>query len=329
MVAVKIMKFLNKFLFAFILLSAAVIVSLLAGRISLQGLIDYYYNDPQTLQTIIFDLRLPRIIVAFLIGASLSVAGVVFQAMFANPLVSPNILGVGSGAGFGAVICILLFENILITQLGAFVFGFLAVMMAYLLGFIANKNSKLMLVLSGIIVAAIFEALISVVKYVADTQEKLASIVYWLMGSLSAANWNDVFVLAPICICGLTLLSLMGWKLNVLSLGTDQAQIFGESKFLGLFFIILATIITSASVAVAGIIGWVGLLIPHITRLVFGSNFASLVPVSAIFGGIFLMLVDDIARSISSSEIPLSILTALIGAPLIGIIIIKKGKRWS
>ncbi|WP_169755136.1 FecCD family ABC transporter permease [Campylobacter curvus] len=319
----------KKYIFLLFLLVVAVIFSLFAGRISLEGLMDYYHNDKETLYAIIFDLRLPRLIVAFLIGASLSVAGVIFQAMFQNPLVSPNILGVGSGAGFGAVVCILMFDSPFLTQVGAFVFGFLAVMIAYALGFLANKNSKLMLVLAGIITAAIFEALISVVKYVADTQEKLPSIVYWLMGSLSAISWQDVVILSPICIAGLVLLSLMSWKLNILSLGNEYASIFGESKFLGFIFIILATLITSASVAIAGIIGWVGLLVPHITRLIFGSNNASLVPVSALFGGIFLMLVDVIARSTSSAEIPLSILTALIGAPMIGVIIIKRGKKWS
>ena len=319
----------KKYIFLLFLLVVAVIFSLFAGRISLEGLMDYYHNDKETLYAIIFDLRLPRLIVAFLIGASLSVAGVIFQAMFQNPLVSPNILGVGSGAGFGAVVCMLMFDSPFLTQVEAFVFGFLAVMIAYALGFLANKNSKLMLVLAGIITAAIFEALISVVKYVADTQEKLPSIVYWLMGSLSAISWQDVVILSPICIAGLVLLSLMGWKLNILSLGSEHASIFGESKFLGFIFIVLATLITSASVAIAGIIGWVGLLVPHITRLVFGSNNASLVPVSALFGGIFLMLVDVIARSTSSAEIPLSILTALIGAPMIGVIIIKRGKKWS
>ena len=319
----------KKYIFLLFLLVVAVIFSLFAGRISLERLMDYYNNDKETLYAIIFDLRLPRLIVAFLIGASLSVAGVIFQAMFQNPLVSPNILGVGSGAGFGAVVCILMFDSPFLTQVGAFVFGFLAVMIAYALGFLANKNSKLMLVLAGIITAAIFEALISVVKYVADTQEKLPSIVYWLMGSLSTISWQDVVILSPICIVGLVLLSLMGWKLNILSLGSEHASIFGESKFLGFIFIVLATLITSASVAIAGIIGWVGLLVPHITRLVFGSNNASLVPVSALFGGIFLMLVDVIARSTSSAEIPLSILTALIGAPMIGVIIIKRGKKWS
>ena len=221
------------------------------------------------------------------------------------------------------------FGSPVVTQIGAFIFGFLAVMIAYALGVLANKNSKLMLVLAGIITGAIFEALISVVKYVADTQEKLPSIVYWLMGSLSAISWSDVAALAPVCVSGLVLLSLMGWKLNILSLGGEHASILGESKFLGFIFIVLATLITAASVAIAGIIGSVGLLMPHITRLIYGSDNSQLVPISAILGGIFLMLTDVAARSASSAEIPLSILTALIGAPMIGVIIVKKGKRWS
>lgn len=319
----------KKYIFLLFLLALVSVFSIVMGRISLEELRNYYTNDFDTLQTIIFDLRLPRLIVAFLVGASLSVAGVIFQAMFQNPLVSPNILGVGSGAGFGAVVCILIFSDPFITQIGAFIFGFLAVMISYALGTLVNKNSKLMLVLAGIITGAIFEALISIVKYVADTEEKLPSIVYWLMGSLNAISWDDVIILAPICTIGLVILSLMGWKLNILSLGNEQASIFGENKFLGFIFVVLATLITSTSVAIAGIIGWVGLLVPHITRLIFGSDNTSLVPISAIFGGIFLMLTDNVARSVSSAEIPLSILTALVGAPLIGVIMVKKGKKWS
>ena len=277
---------------------------------------------------IFWDLRLPRLIAAALIGASLSISGVVFQAMFQNPLVSPNILGVASGAGFGAVLCILFSFGAFGISLGAFVGGVVAVSLAYLLGHFTNKNSKLMLVLSGIIISALFDALISLAKYTADTEEKLPSIVYWLMGSLSSANWGDLAILAPISLFGVAVLVAMGWKINILALSGEHAIFLGQGRVLGIIVVLIATLVTSASICVGGIVGWVGLLVPHIARLIYGANHAVLVPMSAVLGAMFLMLADTLARSISTAEIPLSIITAIIGVPSIAIIMIKKAKRW-
>ena len=277
---------------------------------------------------IFWDLRLPRLIAAALIGASLSISGVVFQAMFQNPLVSPNILGVASGAGFGAVLCILFSFGAFGISLGAFVGGVVAVSLAYLLGHFTNKNSKLMLVLSGIIISALFDALISLAKYTADTEEKLPSIVYWLMGSLSSANWGYLAILAPISLFGVAVLVAMGWKINILALSGEHAIFLGQGRVLGIIVVLIATLVTSASICVGGIVGWVGLLVPHIARLIYGANHAVLVPMSAVLGAMFLMLADTLARSISTAEIPLSIITAIIGVPSIAIIMIKKAKRW-
>ena len=311
--------------FIFVVVSA---FCLLCGRIGLEQLYSYYISSDETFGVIFWDLRLPRLIAAALIGASLSISGVVFQAMFQNPLVSPNILGVASGAGFGAVLCILFSFGAFGISLGAFVGGVVAVSLAYLLGHFTNKNSKLMLVLSGIIISALFDALISLAKYTADTEEKLPSIVYCLMCSLSSANWGDLAILAPISLFGVAVLVAMGWKINILALSGEHAIFLGQGRVLGIIVVLIATLVTSASICVGGIVGWVGLLVPHIARLIYGANHAVLVPMSAVLVAMFLMLADTLARNISTAEIPLSIITAIIGAPSIAIIMIKKAKRW-
>lgn len=318
----------RKYFFAILFLILALVFCLFCGRISLDELYNYYMNDKQTFDVIFYELRLPRLIAAGLIGASLSISGVVFQAIFQNPLVSPNILGVASGAGFGAIICILFSFTSLGISFGAFSGGVMAVCLAYLLGYFTNKNSKLMLVLSGIIISALFDALISLVKYTADTEEKLPSIVYWLMGSLSSLSWSDLGILAPVSLFGIIILICVAWKINILALSSEHAVFLGQGRMFGVVIVLLATLITSVSICVSGIIGWVGLLIPHITRLIYGANHAILVPMSAILGAMFLMLADTLARSIITAEIPLSIITAIVGAPSIAIIMIKKAKKW-
>lgn len=306
---------------------------MLSGRFDL-GLEDVFLvflgksqNDLHV--NILLNIRLPRLIAAFAIGASLSVAGTAFQSLFRNPLVGPNILGVAAGAGFGAALAIILFDSIFWVQFIAFFFGLIAVGVAYFIATRSNRQSILVLVLSGIIVGAIFSALISLIKYSADTEEKLPTIVYWLMGSLSGVSWEELLYLLPLSFLGIFSLFLIRWKINILSAGEEQAKFLGEKVSLIRFFVIAcATIITSASVATCGIVGWVGLLIPHITRMIVGANHLVLIPASIFVGGIYMIIVDTLARSVTSAEIPLSILTALIGAPLIGVLLISKGKRW-
>lgn len=311
----------------------AMLVALSIGRfsLSLNDIWQVFMGHPASSihETIIYDIRLPRIIAAFFIGASLAVAGTAFQSLFRNPLVGPNILGVAAGSGFGAALMIILFESLIWVQFGAFGFGLLAVTMTYFIGSRANKKSILVLVLSGIIVGAIFSALISLIKYAADPEDKLPTIVYWLMGSLSGTSWNDLWFLIPISFIGILILYLLRWKINILSTGEEQAIFLGERvKFLTAVIIVSATVITSASVATCGIVGWVGLLIPHIARMVFGANHLSLIPSSVLIGGLYMIVVDTVARSVTAAEIPLSILTALIGAPLIGALLMTKGKKW-
>lgn len=319
-------------LIAFIL-AITLFSGLISGRFDL-NLHDVFMvllgkNENTLHVNILLNIRLPRLIADFAIGASLAVAGTAFQSLFRNPLVGPNILGVAAGAGFGAALAIILFDSIFWVQLIAFLFGLIAVGIAYFIASRSNRQSILVLVLSGIIVGAIFSALISLIKYTADTEEQLPTIVYWLMGSLNGVSWSDLGYLLPLSFIGIFSLYLIRWKINILSAGEEQAQFLGEKVSLIRFFIIAcATIITSASVATCGIVGWIGLLIPHISRMIVGANHLVLIPASIFIGGIYMIIVDTIARSVTSTEIPLSILTALIGAPLIGILLISKGKRW-
>jgi iron complex transport system permease protein len=322
-----------KYIFVVFSLLLTSLVALSVGRfeLSFEELWAVFTGEPLKgiHQTIVYDIRLPRIIAAFFIGASLAVAGTAFQSLFRNPLVGPNILGVAAGSGFGAALMIVLFESLIWVQFGAFGFGLLAVTMTYFIGSRSNKQSILVLVLSGIIVGAIFSALISLIKYGADPEDKLPTIVYWLMGSLSGTNWYDLWFLVPISIIGIGILYLLRWKINILSTGEEQAIFLGERvKLLTALIIVAATVITSASVATCGIVGWVGLLIPHIARMIFGANHLSLIPASVLVGGVYMIIVDTLARSVIAAEIPLSILTALIGAPIIGILVMTKGKRW-
>ncbi|MBN2076185.1 MAG: iron ABC transporter permease [Dehalococcoidales bacterium] len=280
---------------------------------------------------VIWDIRLPRAILGAMVGASLAVSGASFQGMFRNPLVSSGILGVSSGAGFGASLAIVLFQGQPVyIYLFAFGFGLLAVFLAYLIGFTYKSTPTIMLVLGGVIVGAIFSALISLIKYMADPYEQLPSIVFWLMGSLASARFSEILVSLIPMATGVTGLMAMRWRLNVLSMGDQEAQSLGVNIFvtkgLAIFF---ATIATAGAVCVSGIIGWVGLVIPHIGRMIVGNNNVYLIPVSMCIGAAYLVLVDNLARTLTGSEIPLGILTSLIGAPFFVYLLKRtKGRDW-
>ncbi len=280
--------------------------------------------------SVILNIRLPRGVAALLVGAGMSVSGAAFQGMFRNPLVGPSILGVAQGAGFGAALGLLLTESILLSNLLAFAFGVVAVVAACLIGLRKSDNSLLMLVLSGLVMGAVFAALISLVKYVADPEEKLPTIVYWLMGGLSGVGYADLAFAAPIILGGSAILVALRWRINVLSLGEESARAFGEDTRLLRFAIIgSATAVTSACVALAGIVGWVGLLVPHIGRMFLGPNHSVLLPASISIGACYLLLIDVVARTATSAEIPLSILTALLGAPFFAWLLTKTGGKWT
>ncbi len=283
-----------------------------------------------TASTIVWDIRLPRIMAAVLVGAALSVAGAAFQGTFKNPLVSPDILGVSSGAGFGAAIAILLVGIPLVTQISAFTWGLIAVTITYLTARSIRSNEILVMVLSGMAIGAFFTALVSLCKYIADPYSKLPQIVYWLMGSLASVTDQEVLIISIPIIIGIAIISILGWKLNVLAMGDEESKSLGiETGKLRLIIIICCTMITAAAVSISGIIGWVGLVIPHISRILVGPDHQKLIPATICLGASFLLLIDDISRTLLVTEIPIGILTALIGAPFFLYLLRKGYSEWT
>jgi iron complex transport system permease protein len=286
-------------------------------------------HDDLSLDKIIFNIRIPRILLVVLVGAALSSAGAAFQGMFRNPLVSPDLLGASAGASLGACIGLLIGLNTVVTQLLAFAGGLLAVGMAVFLNKMVKYDKLLGLVLGGILVSTLFQAGTSIVKLCADVNDKLPSITYWLMGSFAGANQSDLAVAIIPMIFGFILLLLERWKLNVMSLGEEEARSLGINTARARFLVIVAaTLLTSVSVAVSGVIGWIGLVIPHLARAVVGPNYRKLLPASMVLGSTYLLLVDDIARCLLTMEIPIGILTAILGVPFFAIIFHYNSKGW-
>ncbi len=303
------------------------LVKVIAARI---GIISFPHAS--TLDTVIFDLRFPRVIASLIIGAALSIAGAVYQGMFRNPMVSPDILGASAGAGFGAALGILASLTIWQIQVTSFVFGLLAVGLTYAISAAINRenSSTLVLVLTGMVVSTLFQSLISLTKYVADPLSKLPAITFWLMGGLSTVANPDLLQLIVPVFAGIVPLFLIRWQMNVLSFGEEEAQAMGvNTKMLRILIILCSTLITSASVALAGMIGWVGLVIPHMARLISGPNYKTLLPVCLIVGSAYMAIVDDLARNLFAVEIPLGILTAIIGAPFFVYLLLKGKPGWS
>jgi len=286
----------------------AVLLSKLTGRPT--GL------DP-AIETVVWQVRLPRILAACLVGAALAAAGATYQGMFRNPLVSPDILGVSAGASLGAILGIFLSLPVLVIQLLAFIGGLAAVVIVYAVGASVRRHDPiLVLVLAGIAVGTLLGAAVSLLKVLADPYNQLPAITYWLLGSLTAVTRDDLFAILPAILLGLAPLYLLRWQMNLLTLGEDEARALGvETRRLRVVFIAAATLMTAAAVSVTGIIGWIGLLMPHIARFLVGPDFARLLPASLLLGGGYLVLVDMLARSIAPIEVPLGILTAFLGAP--------------
>ena len=267
--------------------------------------------------SIIMNLRLPRILMAIIVGAGLTCAGATFQALFSNPLATPDILGVTSGTCVGAILSILLGLGILPTQLIALAFGLVSVWITIRLAGGKGGQSVVFLVLSGVIIGALFDAVGSLMKYTADPMDKLPEITYWLMGSFTSATYRKILIGCPLILAGIVVIYLLRWNLNLLSLSEDEAKASGmDIKKTRLVFIVAATVITASSVSMCGQVGWVGLLIPHCARMLTGSNNRYVVPVSISLGASFMIAIDTLSRSISVIELPLSVLTAIIGAPV-------------
>ena len=280
----------------------------------------------EAMETAVWNIRLPRVLLSVLVGMSLAAAGSAYQGIFQNPMASPDILGASAGAGFGAALAILLGASSVFIMLGAFTAGMVTVVLVFWVSHYTKGDKILGLVLSGIMISTLFQSGTSFLKLVADPGNQLPQITYWLMGSLSGAKWRDVFFVSiPMVVGGVPLL-LLRWQLNVITMGDDEARTLGvHPQRLRILIVLCATLVTAASVSVSGIIGWVGLVIPHIMRRLVGNDYRYLMPASIIGGGLFLLIVDNISRSIVTSGIPIGILTAFVGAPFFLWMITGKG----
>jgi len=281
------------------------------------------------LHNILVDIRLPRILAAVLIGAALSVSGVAFQSMFINPLVSPSLLGVLAGASFGAALGMIVSNNWVVIQSSSFLFGLLAVLLSVGVARLYRGDRLLMLLLGGIISGALFTSLLSVVKYLADPYNQLPAIVYWLMGGLTMVDGKTIlYVSLPIGI-GVLVIVLLSPYLNVLSMGDDEAKTMGVNvSLIRMTLIFFATLISALTVALGGMIGWVGLIIPHVARMLVGPDNRLLLPVGALLGALYLVFVDDLSRLIFNVEIPLGIVTSLVGIPFFALVLKNARKGW-
>lgn len=266
---------------------------------------------------VLWQVRLPRILMAVLVGSSLALCGAALQGAFRNPLVGPQVLGISSGAALGGCLAILLFTSLPLIMGSAFAGGLLAVAAVYYMGRSQGRTTMLMLVLSGVVCSAFFAALISLVTYFADTNDSLPAIVFWLMGSFATASYFKLAVIVVPVLAGSLLLYALRFRINILSLGDEQASAQGVAvEPLRWGLLACVTLVVSASVAVSGTVGWVGLVVPHFARMLVGPDHRVLLPASALVGGSYMVMVDTLARSLSSAEIPLGVMTALIGAPV-------------
>lgn len=278
------------------------------------------------METILFNVRLPRILLSCMVGCSLSAAGAAYQGIFQNPMASPDILGATKGSAFGASLAIIAGMGTRVTMVSAFLFGMVTVALVWLVSSRAKGKRVMSLILAGIVVSSIFEAGTSYLKLVADPNEALPKITYWLMGSLSGAKMDAVVFACVPMLAGLLVLFLLRWQLGVLTMGDEEARAMGvNAKAVRLIVILAATLITAAGVAVCGAIGWVGLVIPHLCRKLVGSNYRYLMPASMVLGALFLLIVDNISRNLYATELPIGILTAFVGAPFFLYLMMKGG----
>jgi len=284
--------------------------------------------DP-TVETVIWQVRLPRALAAGLVGAALASGGAVFQGLFHNPLVSPYVLGVSSGAGFGAAVAILLGASAAVTQASAFATGAVAVSLTWLIARSGRDRSQVTLVLAGFVVGSLFSSLVAGAQYVADPSTKLPQIVFWLMGSLASVQWSDLFRAVVVVVPCLLAITVLRWKLNILSMGDDEARSLGENPAaMRVVLIGLTTMTTAVSAALSGVIGWVGLVVPHLARGIVGPDSRRLIPASIALGAIYMMIIDDVARSLTMAEIPLGILTGIVGAPVFALLLRRSRSDW-
>lgn len=285
-------------------------------------------NVDPAMESIIFNVRLPRILASVMIGAMLSLSGAVYQSVFRNPLVSPDLLGVSSGAAVGAAGAILLGAGLITRQLFAFIGGMTAVLITSLVPRILRNRSNMMLVLSGIIVGGFLSSVLAIMKFVAEEQTELSSIVFWQMGSLSSILGRELLAILPIFLICSSLLLLLSWRINILAFGDLEARTLGVNvRQVRSIVIICASLLTASAVSISGTIGWIGLVVPHLGRLIVGSDNTRTMPLAILIGALFMLLIDTLARTVSNVEVPLSILTGFVGAPLYAFLLYKQKTR--
>ena len=299
-------------------------LAMLANQVA-PDLIEPTWTNQQA--SIFFNVRLPRIVLALLIGCCLASAGAAFQGTFQNPLVSPDLLGASQGAALGAAIAILMGLSSIQISMWAFVFSLITVGLVVFISMHARGNPLTVVILAGVMVSSLFSAGVSYTKLVADPNDTLPAITYWLMGSLTGAKFADIKLVIVPMVIGLVTLFALRWRINILTMGDDEAATMGvNARLVRLLVMVAATLVTASSVAVSGMIGWVGLVIPHLCRMLVGCDYRKLLPASMVMGAGFLLLVDDVARVATTMEIPIGILTAFVGAPFF-LYLITKGRR--
>lgn len=297
-------------------------------RILLSGVLPLEQTWTDNMAIAVLNVRLPRILLACLVGCGLSAAGTGYQTVFQNPMAAPDILGASSGACFGAALAILTGQSAVMITVFAFLTSLLSVALVYLVGNHTRGNRVVNLLLAGIMVGSLFSACTSYIKLVADPTNQLPQITYWLMGSLSGTRMGTVRFAAVCMAVGLVPLLLLRWRMNLLTLSPDEARAMGvHTDRLRLAVILSSTVLTAAAVSVSGMIGWVGLVIPHLSRRIVGSDCRRLMPMSCLFGAAFLLLVDNMARCLTATEIPIGILTAFVGAPFFIYLMVRGGDR--
>jgi iron complex transport system permease protein len=287
------------------------------------------FTAPREMMLIFWNIRVPRILLSILIGAGISTAGAVFQALFRNPLAAPDILGVTAGASFGAATAILFLAPLAwIIHTSAFIVGITAVTLAYLLASWSRDHSPSVLVISGIVISAIFQAGLSFIMYIANPYDQLSQIIFWTMGSFNTASWVKVQITLPILVPGILFMILFSWRLNLMTQEEEDVLSMGIPVLRWrIFYVLVSTLMVACSVASVGSVAWIGLIVPHIARYLAGPEHGKLIPVTAVLGGIFLMVMDTFARSVMLSEIPISIVTSIFGAPFLGYLVISTGKE--
>ena len=335
-------RFIIFYLVLIALLFAVILISFYVGRFSGVGFFDapkilmsklfpwIQQTWTNTAEAVIMNLRLPRIIAAVVVGASLAVSGASYQSLFSNPVASSDTLGVSASAAFGAVLGILLNINEIGIKTFSFGVGCIAVLSVFMFAykFSKGRNLTVYLILIGMVISSLFQAFLSLLKYIADPEDQLPKITYWLMGSFSNVSLEDIPYCIGCFVIGIVPIFLLRWRLNLLSVSDYEAKSMGENiNLLRLITVICATLLTSSAVAMTGGISWIGLVIPHIARMIVGNDTRHLIPTSALMGGLFLLFVDNLARSLTVYELPISVLTSLIGAPLFFIILIKNKEK--